>query len=162
MIEQKASLSSSSEANSVTPSGANNSRAESTFKQPVSAGHIHWDMKNLTWSAELRSALERGPYAEPALIPACPWLGGERVACPKFEVRGEDHSSVRVAWKADRAQEPALWVLQYQQHGKWVTKILPAEKRGLFLPSITPDALALSAVDRAGNFSSPGVLARHK
>ena len=133
-----------------------------TEKQPVSAGHIHWNMKNLLRAADLQAALGRGPYTEPALIPACPWLGGERVACPKFEVRGEDHSSVRVAWKADRAQEPALWVLQYQQSGKWVTKILPAEKRGLILPSILPDALALSAVDRAGNLSSPRVLARRK
>lgn len=129
-----------------------------TEKQPVSAGHVHWNMKSLLRSSELQADLERGLYAEPALIPACKWLGTSAPAKPRLTATGADHASVRASWEAGATEKSSLWLLQYQVKGKWATKILPGEKRGVILPFITPDVLALSAVDRVGNLSAPLVL----
>jgi uncharacterized lipoprotein YddW (UPF0748 family) len=127
-------------------------------KQPVSAGHIHWNLKSLLRSSELQSELERGLYAQPALVPACPWLGSTSPAKPRLSVSGEGPASVRAAWEAGGEERPSLWVLQYQLKGSWETKILSGEKRSLVLPYTIPEVLAMSAVDRVGKVSLPVAL----
>lgn len=131
------------------------SQIQLAAKQPVSAGHVHWNMKSLLRNRELQAALESGPYAEPALVPACRWLDASAPARPQLgAVAGE--SSVKLSWTTGAGI--ALWLVQPQRHGQWSVRILPGATHELLLDGGLPDALALSAIDRAGNQSSPSVL----
>jgi uncharacterized lipoprotein YddW (UPF0748 family) len=127
-------------------------------RQPVSAGHVHWSMKSLMRSPELDAALERTVYAEPALVPACAWLGTAPPARPNLKVAA-GHSSVKLSWDAADAKKAWLWVLQYKCGDKWTTQVLPGHRRSHLLDGNPPEALALSAVDRVGNLSSPATMA---
>jgi len=127
--------------------------------QTVSAGHVHWNMKSLMRSAELGTALEREAYAEPALIPASKWLDSTPPANPQLKVAASGNASVKLSWESAPGEKACLWVLQYRRGGTWTTRIVPGEWRGHILDGDPPDALALSAVDRVGNVSSPTTLA---
>lgn len=131
-------------------------------RQPVSAGHIHWNMKSLMRSAELSTALQRGPYAQPALVPASPWLDDQPPPRPRLSVTASDQASVKLSWELGAPEKPWLWVLQYRRGDAWTTRILAADHRTLILDGNPPEALALSAVDRAGNLSQPATVARQK
>jgi uncharacterized lipoprotein YddW (UPF0748 family) len=131
-------------------------------KQPVSAGHVHWNMKSLMRSTELVAALGRGAYAEPALIPACAWLDSTPPPRPQLNVVGAGNASVKLSWESGATEKTWLWVLQSRRNGTWTTRILPGEWRSHILDGEPPDALALSAVDRVGNVSLPATLAARK
>jgi uncharacterized lipoprotein YddW (UPF0748 family) len=131
-------------------------------RQPVSAGHIHWNLSSLMRNAELAAALERGPYAQPALVPASPWLDDQPPARPRLSVTASAQASVKLSWEAGATEKPWLWVLQYRRGNNWTTRILAAGHRTLILDGNPPEAFALSAVDRAGNLSQPATVARQK
>jgi hypothetical protein len=120
-------------------------------------------MKSLMRSAQLDATLERGVYAEPALVPACTWLDSTPPLKPRLSVVA-GHSSMKLSWEpAPTEKEKArLWVLQYQRGGAWSTRILPGEWRSQILDGDPPESLALSAVDRVGNVSSAATLALRK
>jgi hypothetical protein len=64
-----------------------------------------------------------------------------------------------VSWQPSQGEKACLWVLQHRRDGAWATRILPAESRSLILDGEPPEAIAISAVDRAGNVSSAAALA---
>ena len=128
-------------------------------KQPVSAGHIHWNMKNLAKSAELGSALERGVYAEPALIPACTWLDFRPPPKPILRAVAVGNSSLKLSWQTSLVENVALWVLQCRHNEAWTTHILPGEIRSYLVDGRLPEAVSLCALDRAGNLGSAASLA---
>jgi len=130
--------------------------------QPVSAGHIHWNMKSLSRGAGLGAALESGLYAEPALVPACHWLDATPPRKPGFRVAATGDASVKVSWDEPAGEKVSVWVLQWGRGGKWTTKILPGDRQSMILDGEAPDALALSAVDRVGNLGVAAALARRK
>lgn len=130
--------------------------------QPVSAGHVHWNMKSLMRSLDLDAALERTVYAEPALIPACKWLDSVPPAKPKLSVVAAGNFSIKLSWESTAAEAVQLWVLQYKRSDKWQTQILPDNQRSQILDGDPPEALALSTVDRVGNVSSPATMAKQK
>ena len=133
-----------------------------TEKQPVSAGHIHWNMKSLLRGGEMQSALARSVYAEPALVPASPWLATNTPAKPKLNVTIGGAASVKLAWENNAPVKPARWVLQYQRDGKWKTQLLPGDQSSLMLDGPLPDALSLSTVDRVGTQSPATTLSLQK
>jgi uncharacterized lipoprotein YddW (UPF0748 family) len=130
-------------------------------KQPVSAGHVHWNMKSLMRSPDLDAGLERTVYAEPALIPACKWLDSVPPEKPRLSVAA-GNLNVKLSWDTPSAEKASLWILQYKRSGKWTTRILPGDRRSHLLDGDPPDALALSTVDRVGNVSSPATMAKRK
>jgi uncharacterized lipoprotein YddW (UPF0748 family) len=127
-------------------------------RQPVSAGHVHWSMKSLMRSPDLDAALERTVYAEPALIPPCHWLDSVPPGKPNLSVAA-GNSSAKLSWENAAAEKTSLWILQYKRDGKWTTQILPGDRRSQILDGVLPEALAVSAVDRAGNVSVAATLA---
>jgi len=131
-------------------------------KQPVSAGHMHWNMTSLMRNAELGAALGRGPYAEPALVPACQWLDSAPTPKPKLSVVASAGDSVKLSWVPAPAEKSWLWVLQYRRGGNWTTRILPGAWRSHILDGDPPDVLALSVVDRVGNVSPAAAVALRK
>jgi len=122
-------------------------------RQPVSAGHIHWNMKSLRQNAALTAALAHGPYAQQALVPACPWLDATAPRQPVLSVSGGHGAGWQLSWKAASGERPRLWVLQVLRAGQWTNQVLTTDALRLEAPG--PEAVALRAVDAAGNLSAP-------
>ncbi len=125
-------------------------------KQPVSAGHVHWNMKSLLRSSELQAALKRGPYAEIALVPACPWLDAKAPGKPKLSVSGRSSTGFRATWTAPPGEKPLFWLVQTKRGEKWSSQVKGSTEMKLSAP--LADCIAVSAVDRAGKTSPPAVL----
>jgi len=117
--------------------------------QPVSAGHIHWNLKSLLRSPELMAVLRRGAYAEPALVPACPWLSPRPLAKPKFHVGGLKTGNVRLICSAGAEESPARWLLQTRRGDQWTTEIIPGDKLARSFKQV-PEVIAVTPIDRAG------------
>lgn len=120
---------------------------------PVSAGHVHWNMSSLMRNSELGTTLERGSYAEPALIPACIWLDATAPSKPELRATVGAGASVKLSWEPAGGERVWLWLLQYRRGNTWTTRILPGERRSQILDGEPPEVLAVSAVDRVGNVS---------
>jgi hypothetical protein len=130
-------------------------------KQPVSAGHVHWNLKSLLRSVELQAALERGPYAEPALIPTCRWLDVTAPGRPTHFISGLTSGNLRLMCDAAQGREAWLWVVQTKSNGEWKTEIVPGGKTFTqIFDNLHPDVIAITQIDRGGGASKPLVLAR--
>jgi uncharacterized lipoprotein YddW (UPF0748 family) len=126
-----------------------------TEKQPVSSGQIFFSMKHFARYPALTRALQAGPYAEPALIPAMPWLAAAAPQKPTVTVaRG---NSTHVTWTTSSTNAAQQWVVQYRSGGKWQTEVHPGITRTVVLRPDNVEVVAVSAVNRAGMMSSPGV-----
>jgi hypothetical protein len=118
-------------------------------------------MRTLMRNTTLDDALAQELYAEPALVPASPWLGTKAPAKPTLTILDNGGgSSLRVSWAAEHSEKPWLWLLQTQNAtGDWKTEILPANRTSQTFENTGPRTIALSAVDRFGNTSAPTALA---
>jgi hypothetical protein len=109
----------------------------------------------------MTARLMRETYARPALVPAMTWLDDDAPAAP-LAVLTERRSggSVTVAIRP-RGKEPAfVWVVQTRRADGWHTEIVPGSAREWVVGSPSegseaPEAVWVSAVDRAGNQSRP-------
>jgi uncharacterized lipoprotein YddW (UPF0748 family) len=131
-----------------------------TRKQPGADGHIHWNMKTLMRNAGLDAALEHEVYAQPALVPAAPWLSSRRPGTPKLTVKKTGSGSGLIAdWAPAAKDQPWLWVLQTRSgRDEWTTEILPAAQTSEAWNSSRLEVVALSAVDRYGNICVPAAV----
>jgi hypothetical protein len=111
-------------------------------------------MKN----AALNEALLRDAYQQPALIPASPWLDASPPDRPKLTVTPWK-KTMTLGWKKTGAEPVCWWVLQCRTNGVWTSEILPGNESGRYRENFSPDAVALRAVDRAGNLSPAAVWA---
>ena len=121
-------------------------------------GQIHWDMrKALMSSGNLDDILRRTVYAQPALVPASPWLSQRRPSKPTVAVltRG---LFLQAHWSQQGADRPWLWVIQSRHQGRWQTEMLPGTVTQMILRGAVPEVLALTAINRYGNASPPAVL----
>jgi uncharacterized lipoprotein YddW (UPF0748 family) len=138
---------------------------ETTRGQEGATGNIHFSMKALLRNPNgLTNKLMRGPYAEPALIPASPWLSDKRPAQPTLQwKRSEQEGKDYFYWTGSKAETVAHWVLRTKRGQTWSLSILPGATQaqltsgssGLLPP---PDAVAVSAVDRYGNEGPAAIL----
>ena len=122
-----------------------------TRDTPGATGHIHFNMTALMKSPDsLDEKLTRDVYAEPALIPASPWLGARPPRKPIVRltadsVTGEPTVTLSPA-KGDRVW---LWTVRSLVGGAWTTEILPGSLRQHRLPA-KPDQVLVTAVSRTG------------
>jgi uncharacterized lipoprotein YddW (UPF0748 family) len=130
-----------------------------TRNQPAANGHIHWSMKSLMRNSAFDAVLEREVYAQPALMPAVPWLGRTRLEKPKLTVSsGDAGSQLEIHWTPGGSDKAWLWLLQTRTGREWKREILPAAKTTITWHGVAPEVLAVSAVNRNGQISSPTVL----
>jgi uncharacterized lipoprotein YddW (UPF0748 family) len=123
------------------------------------AGHLHWSVKGLTRNqGGISNLLAKGAYAQPALVPPMPWLSKAVPARPAASA-GAGGKGVRISVRSgDR--HTARYAVQARFGRQWrMARIVPATSATIDLTG-TPDAVAISAVDRFGNVSAPTVLAR--
>ena len=130
--------------------------------RPAATGHVHFSMVALMQDREgLATALQQGPYAEPALVPATPWLAVDRPAAPRLSRAGEA-PAVRAG--AGPGSPPVAWAVWQRVQGRWRFAVQPVRSRDAMsvlalqepLRGLAPDAQAVvvSAVDRLGQESA--------
>jgi uncharacterized lipoprotein YddW (UPF0748 family) len=127
--------------------------------QDARGGEIHYHLRNLVDNPSLTKYVA-GKYTQPALIPAAIWLDATPPVKPKLDVKSAKNS-VTVNWQNGGAETAQRWVLQILNKGSWQTEILPANQAGRNLGPV-PQAVAIRAVDRAGNLSTPAVWTPNK
>lgn len=134
-------------------------------KNPTSDGCVQFSMKTLMANQTLTDALLNGPYAQPALVPSCLWLGGSQPDKPSVEVEtpSSDHS-VMLRWyegSSSQANLVQVWVLQMRLQGAWQTRILPADCHTITFTADAkqlPDVVAISAVNNYNLQSVPALI----
>lgn len=102
--------------------------------------------------------LAAGPYAEPALIPASPWLDDDPPAQPVVTTDASART-LAVSTAPGGDEDVWWWVVRTRYGAEWTVDIVPGVQRTITLAhddaAIWPEAVAISAVDRLGNESSP-------
>lgn len=122
-------------------------------------GNVFFSMKGLMRDVDSIDAKLAPLYAEPALVPASPWLEHTPPTRPiaswvTSPATGEPYVRLTPGGK----EKPWLWVVRTLQGGQWYTEILPNEDRLHRLGAAgTGDiqAVVVNVVDRVGNLSPP-------
>ena len=129
--------------------------------QPAAGGHLHFSMAALQQDrGGIVEKLRAGPYAQPALVPATPWLGGSAPGRPEL---------VRHFWQPHRltlrpapgTSAPVGYAVWRHHADGWQFSVQPAAEPSLDL-SPDPrhghaDLLVVRSVDRLGQESAPAV-----
>lgn len=105
----------------------------------------------------LRERLRTETYAEPALIPASPWLDDDAPPRPRVTTE-QDEDTLRVILQPD-GTSVARWVVRWRQAETWDTVIVPGSEQTVSIPAADarPGAVVVRAVDRGGNVSPAAV-----
>ncbi|HEX4644453.1 MAG TPA: family 10 glycosylhydrolase, partial [Verrucomicrobiae bacterium] len=92
-----------------------------TRKESGGPGNIFWSIKCLMENrGGFATVLERDLYAEPALVPASPWLEQKPPGKPVVQAgAGND-----IVWEPAEAEKASFWVLQTKTNSEWHTVIL--------------------------------------
>jgi hypothetical protein len=125
-----------------------------TRRQAGTSGEILWHSTLLpAHRGGVAEALRKGVYEEPALVPACGWLGGAEPARPVLTAR-QIGRYITLKWKED-AGRAWQWVVRRKTGGRWTTEILPGTQTEEVVPAEAGinDIIAISAVNRYGNLS---------
>jgi len=139
-------------------------QVRATREQSGATGNVHFSMKVLLENRDsIGTALERLVYADPALVPASPWLAAGVPAVPTISLNAAAGGPTLSLAPATR--EPLRWwVVQLRIGGRWETRVIDGATRTLLLadllrsPSIAPELISVTAVDRASNASAPVAL----
>ncbi|MEO5804174.1 MAG: family 10 glycosylhydrolase [Verrucomicrobiota bacterium] len=127
---------------------------------PRANGHIHWSMKSvMNNSGGIADAL-KALYAEPALVPASPWLGSSVPTKPSLSAKREQNK-IQARWSFNGKEKPRWWVFQKRVGATWSTDILPGEQNSIPVSGSgtnKPNTIAISAVNRSGALGPPAVL----
>jgi hypothetical protein len=127
-----------------------------TRNQPAACGEIFYHLRSLTDNPAL-AAMVRAEYTQTALVPASPWLDSVPPDKPKLTI-GESFAGLRFQWETSGGEPAWLWILQFRTNEVWTTEILPANQTSQTFFNSRPEIIAVSAVDRVGNVSSPAAL----
>jgi uncharacterized lipoprotein YddW (UPF0748 family) len=130
-------------------------------KQPGDDGFIFYNATSLLTNSVRGQELQRGLLAgfngQPALIPASPWLASGAPLKPNL-LTSETSSGVRLVWSASGTNgSPVRWWVVQAKSGDWKSEVLPKEATSETL-SGRFEAVAVTAIDRAGNASPPQVV----
>jgi uncharacterized lipoprotein YddW (UPF0748 family) len=122
------------------------------------AGHVHWSVKSLMQNkGGISSSLQKGQYRAPALVPPRPWVSNCVPATPGVSA-GKGKGGVTVRWS--KVPGVAKYAVQARYGRTWaLVKVAPVGFGSATL-SGSPDAIAVSAVDRYGNTSRAAVVGR--
>ena len=129
-------------------------------KQPGAGGYVFYNASSLFDDGPRARDLRHNLAAlnsQPALVPASPWLGDEKIAAPNLNV-SEAAGGTRLNWtRGDTNCVPRWWVVQSKTSGVWKTEILPKEISSITLPG-APDTISVTIIDRVGNASTRRVM----
>lgn len=131
-----------------------------------SSGNIHFSMRSfLNDRNGINNVLKSGVYAQPALIPATPWIDNTPPEQPGVTVtKVEKMGDIKVEWNARGIKPVFLWVVSVKNGLTWKSVVLPGSVKSYTISGsnagVTLEApVAVSAVDRLGN-ESPRTVVR--
>ena len=122
------------------------------------AGHVHWSAKSLMENrGGITTALSKSIYTHPALVPPMPWLSKTRPQAPRLRASTSKGLTL-LQWS--KVPSATKYVVQARYGSSWHTyavthgSSLNVSLRG------SPDAIAVSSVDRYGIASDANVVGR--
>lgn len=130
-----------------------------TRELPGATGNIHFSMKVFLEDRDsIATQLGRGAYAEPALVPATPWLDSIPPRRPTIAARVDSATGgLEVRMLPAGREEIWRWIVRSRTNGTWAIHVLPGWQRShaVTFDSLAPrpDAVLVSGVDRLGNES---------
>ncbi|MEM8946581.1 MAG: family 10 glycosylhydrolase [Planctomycetota bacterium] len=124
-----------------------------TRGHPGATGNVHFSMKALMDDERgVAPALREGPYREPALVPASPWLDDRQPARPELQLaQSADGSTLTLGVSSGDA--PWLWVVRREHADAWSTEISAGHIQSVSVDSADDRPtrqIAVSAVSRTG------------
>jgi uncharacterized lipoprotein YddW (UPF0748 family) len=128
-------------------------------------GHITFNAKILMQNVDSIADRLAELYAEPALVPASPWLDRVPPARPTVRIVADSLSGEPVAHIAPGDQQVVRhWVVQTRVDGSWRTTLLPGPQRRHILKNeeSAAELVIVSAVDRTGNLSRAAIVRRSR
>ena len=132
-----------------------------TRATPGVSGEIFFSSKAFSDNPDsLNERLARDSYAQPAVVPASPWLDHIVPAAPQSIAR-LDMLTGQMVIDFDPAQGEALpweWVMQARTPAGWTTQVIPGWRNTFVLANTgehSPDDVRVYAVGRTGNISAP-------
>jgi hypothetical protein len=102
--------------------------------------------------------LQAGPYAQPALVPATPWLPADSLGAFKAELSAQRQGDYQLRLLAEPPTAATLrWVIWLRYGTRW--ELHTSGQTRLELPARSADgdllnALVVSTLDRTGNESA--------
>lgn len=128
-----------------------------TRQHSGASGNIFWNSSSLRKRNDLTQILKQEIYTQSALVPGSPWLDSQPPYSPIVAVERTSALPDRVRWEPSGNESAWLWLVQWRAGKTWHTQIYPRHVRSVPVPqSSTGEAIhavAISAVDRAGNTS---------
>ncbi len=119
-------------------------------------GQVFWSMKSLMQNrGGVSDELVKKFYQQPALVPPMPWVNAKSPLTPNVVARGDD-SKVDVNW--GQVTGCAKYAVQARYGSKWVMVTVTSGLKTVIKGS--PDAIAVSSVDRYGNTSIPRLIGK--
>ena len=143
-----------------------------TRAEPGASGNVHFSSSVFMQDPDrLDERLAAEAYAEPALVPASPWLHPAPPPAPVATLRTDAATGARVvdlrsgvtgaamaSTTMSTTAPPWQWVVQLERSGGWSTSILPGAARAFVVAARgaeAPRAVWVTAIDRVGNASRP-------
>ncbi len=131
---------------------------EITRQSPASTGQIIWSVNSILRRAELYNAIQRGPYAQRALIPPMKWLDDSPPPAPQASLSRASGGAVNVTLRAGGGEATWLYALYAKYGDTWEFTTVPGGAPSI---ALNPDAagkaattVVVSAIDRCGNESA--------
>jgi uncharacterized lipoprotein YddW (UPF0748 family) len=131
------------------------SRQVQIIRQLGDPGEVHYHLRSVLDNPAL-AGLVGTQYAQPALVPASPWIDVTPPPRPVMHV-ALWKTTVHMDWKNGVGKPARWWLIQTHTNGVWTITVLPAGRDEADLDNFQGDAIALRAVDRLGNLSEPVV-----
>jgi uncharacterized lipoprotein YddW (UPF0748 family) len=137
------------------PAGEIVAQVNATRGNAGATGNIHFSIKAFGMDPDsLVEKLLAGPYAEPALVPASPWLSSARPGRPHATAAPMDSGSVLVRMTPGRGPAPMWWVVSGRWGAEWRSEVVPGLQREHALRAGPrtgrPEVVTVSAVSRVG------------
>jgi len=132
-----------------------------TRAQRGATGNVYFSMRSFMYGRDgLPEKLVAGPYASEALVPASPWLDSVAPLPPVVRVgRDAATGATTVSLEPQGTESTWLWLVRTRVGSEWTTDVVPGLLRFYTIPraasGVAADELAVSAIDRTGNESSP-------
>ena len=132
-----------------------------TRANPGATGNIHFNMTSLMESRDsLSERLASEAYAQPALVPASPWLEKAAPGRPALSVRNCDVRETQIELAPTSTEEVFLWTIRARTGQAWTTQVVPGAQR-IWSVQGQPVQIVVTAIGRTGNESPAAVVARH-
>ncbi len=120
-----------------------------TRAEKGAGGNVHFSMKALMKNTGKVADALKEAYAEPALVPATPWVKEKAPGTPRLEWQGKA-LTIRPA-----GGEARLYVVRHRTAAGWALRVVPAdgERPVTVMFDEVPQRVAASAVGRTGGES---------